>query len=375
MDNSPAEQIARAVLYEGYILYPYRASAIKNRHRWTFGGLAPRTDSVASLRTECLLRCTADATISANLRFLHLFLRTHAGRSWQEATEREVAVSNMNVGALSETMRREEFAFSAAPSDEIEQHDIKGSIEASAERLQECLYRLTLRVCNLTPGDDSMSHDETALRTLTSAHVAFQVCGGEFLSLTDPPDDLRSEADACRNEGVWPVLIGEPGRSDTLLASPIILPDYPRIAPESTGDFFDGTEIDEMLALRILTLSESEKREMREGDARARAILERVETISQDRMRGLHGAVRSEAPKPGDRVRLRPRGRADAFDLLLAGKAATIVSIEVDFEGTTYFAVTVDDDPGGDLGSTGQIGHRFFFRPTEVERLGNGGAP
>jgi len=108
---------------------------------------------------------------------------------------------------------------------------------------------------------------------------------------------------------------------------------------------------------------------MLDGDARAKAILERVESLSDDRMRRLHGAVRSETSQPGDRVRLRPCGRADAFDLLLAGKIATIVSVEVDFEGTAYFAVTVDDDPGGDLGVTGQIGHRFFFRPNEVERV------
>jgi hypothetical protein len=64
-----------------------------------------------------------------------------------------------------------------------------------------------------------------------------------------------------------------------------------------------------------------------------------------------------------------PRGRADAFDLLLAGKAATVSSVEQDYEGTTYLAVTVDDDPGRDLCDEGKPGHRFFFRPDELEPL------
>jgi hypothetical protein len=71
----------------------------------------------------------------------------------------------------------------------------------------------------------------------------------------------------------------------------------------------------------------------------------------------------------GDRVRLRPRGRADAFDLFLDGMAATVESIEQDFEGRVYLAVTVDDDPGKDLGTLRQPGHRFFFSPQDVEPL------
>ena len=203
--------------------------------------------------------------------------------------------------------------------------------------------------------------------------MALRVRGGEFVSLTDPPDDLRDCTASCRNEGVWPVLVGEGRSRDEMLASPIILPDYPQVAPESTGDFFDGTEIDEMLALRVLTLTDAEKREMAAADPRAKAILERVESLPAERMRSLHGANRSvRTPQSGDRVRLCPRGRADAFDVLLAGKTATIVSVEVDFEGLTHFAVTIDDDPGGDLGAAAQIGHRFFFRLDELELLAEG---
>jgi hypothetical protein len=73
--------------------------------------------------------------------------------------------------------------------------------------------------------------------------------------------------------------------------------------------------------------------------------------------------------RAGDRVRLRPRGRADIMDMALDGRAATVDSIEQDFEGRVYLAVTVDDDPGRDLGALRQPGHRFFFRPDEVEPL------
>jgi hypothetical protein len=73
--------------------------------------------------------------------------------------------------------------------------------------------------------------------------------------------------------------------------------------------------------------------------------------------------------RPGDRVRLRPSGRADIIDLALAGMIATVEAIEQDFEGRVYLAVTVDEDPGKDLGALRQPGHRFFFGPQEVEPL------
>jgi hypothetical protein len=71
----------------------------------------------------------------------------------------------------------------------------------------------------------------------------------------------------------------------------------------------------------------------------------------------------------GDRVRIWPLGDADILDMALKGKTATIASIEQDFEDHVYLAVTVDDDPGQDLGLQGKPGHRFFYRPEEVEPL------
>jgi hypothetical protein len=187
-----------------------------------------------------------------------------------------------------------------------------------------------------------------------------------------------------------------------MLSSPIILYDYPQIAPESPGALFDGTEIDEILTLRIMTLTDEEKEQIRQGDARGREILERTEVLSPEQFMKLHGTIRSLRPsgeqsdksragkdypgedyppptsahianrqvKAGDRVRLHPKARADAFDMLLEGKTARVESIEQDFENRTYLVVTVDDDPGREQWDERVLpGHRFFFFPQEVELL------
>jgi hypothetical protein len=133
------------------------------------------------------------------------------------------------------------------------------------------------------------------MRALVSTHTILSIRGGEFVSLLDPPDEWWDAAAACRNIGTYPVLVGEEGERDCLLSSPIILYDYPQIAQESAGDLFDGTEIDEILTLRILTLTDDEKREMGESDDRARAILERSEALPAEQLLKMHGALRGFA--------------------------------------------------------------------------------
>ena len=128
------------------------------------------------------------------------------------------------------------------------------------------------------------------MQSLVSTHVILGVKDGEFVSLLEPPAELQTLASSCQNLGAWPVLVGEPGQRDTMLASPIILYDYPQIAPESAGDLFDGTEIDEILSLRIMTLTDEEKREIRESDDRAREILDRTEAMPAEQFMKLHGA-------------------------------------------------------------------------------------
>jgi hypothetical protein len=343
MNRELVDRIADAVLYEGYILYPYRPS-VKNRQRWTFGGLFPdaycqaSAGETASNQTECLVTGSAATTLEAVVRFLHLIERTvgelappltewsteseppfrpvpslrvgeRTWHFWQEAEEREVALGDATLGELLIHPRRKTFTFRDSRRLEPirgsdgtiagvlirEQQSIAGELEAQAVEVSEGLFRLSLRVLNRTPLAESGARhrDAAVLCSLVSTHVLLGVRDGAFVSLLDPPECWREAAAACRNVGVWPVLVGAEGQNDTMLSSPIILYDYPQVAPESPGDFFDGTEIDEMLTLRILTLTDDEKRDMAAVDERARELLTRTEAMAREQMLGLHGTLRS----------------------------------------------------------------------------------
>jgi hypothetical protein len=339
MNRSLVDQIAAAVLYEGYILYPYRPS-VKNRQRWTFGGLNPRAWCEAkgngdawAMQTECLIAGPRDATVNVRVRFLQLVARTvgelspplviwptggdplyrpveslrigeRLYQTWQEATEREILTGDWRLSDLAHA-RTEVFNLSAARSLEPlrnsegnivgvlerRQQTVSGAVAVSATALEKNLFKVTVRIVNETPAIVA-DRDDAQLRSLVSTHAVLNVAGGEFVSLTDPPDGWREAAAGCRNIGCWPVLVGNEGDKDTMLASPIILPDYPQIAPESPGELFDGTEIDEILTLRILTLTEDEKRSAMAVDDRARKILERTEALAHEQLAGLHGTVR-----------------------------------------------------------------------------------
>jgi hypothetical protein len=204
--------------------------------------------------------------------------------------------------------------------------------------------------------------------TLLSTQVLLGVRGGSFVSLLEPPAELAEPARACEHAGLFPVLVGAPGSCDRLLLSPIVFYDYPALSPESRGDLFDLTEIDEILSLRIQTLGDGEKREVRATDPRLAALLDRTEALAPAELAALHGGRRDRTEfAAGTRVRLKPSRRADIFDLALRDRIATVRAVERDFEGRTYLSVTVDDDPGADLGTSGMPGHRFFFLLDEVE--------
>lgn len=328
-DDTP--KIADAVLYEGHLLYPYQQSALKNQHRYPFGTLYPPSfcesqgaGDESALRLECLLLGAAP-TAAIRLRFL------------QGDAIRDVH------GAI-------EFAFGS----------IRGRVTVSTTVIARGVHTLSVDVTNESrfPDAASRSRDDALAYAIVSPHLILTAQGGEFASIIDPPSDVRDHAASCRSRGTWPVLLGRPGenKSNLLLAAPIILYDHPEVAPESPGDFFDGTEIDELLTLRLLTLTDAEKQAIAAAGGPARELLERTEALGLERLRNLHGAT----------VRLRPTGRADILDLALAGKEATIHAVEQDYEGRTYLAVTLNDDPGRDLGA---FGHRFFMRSDEIELL------
>jgi hypothetical protein len=246
--SDAVRDIANAVLYEGHMLWPYRPSAVKNQQRWTFGGVYPpayaeATSERSRVSCECLAEGDAPRFV-VEVRFL------------RGAIERSVRAGDID--------------------------DPRGRVEAGAEELRPGLHRLSLAIENTSPWSGA-DRNEAMLHTLGSAHAVLTVEGGTFVSALDSPEPLRQD-------GLWPVLVGEPGTA--MLASPIILPDYPRVAPESPGDFFDGCEIDQLLVLNILALTDDEKREIRAGDPRARAILERTEAMAPEELMRLHGTWR-----------------------------------------------------------------------------------
>ena len=371
------DRIVESVLYEGYLLYPYRRST-KNAHRWTIGGIFPRgcSGEVCEARTQMLVCGEAGTQVSVRLRFLQAFDRDDqedsANGNWQSALERTFPVDSVELSELTSAPARRHFSFPP----------LVGSIEIAAQRLRDDFFRLTIRVSNDAAVDGlRISREEVSKHSLLSAHVLATVAAGQFISLIDPPAECAALARSCRNNRLWPVLVGDPGETDTMLAAPIILYDYPQVAPESPGDLFDGTEIDEILSLRILTLTDEEKCEAAALDDRAARLIARTQSLSRQQLARLHGTMRPPRQveaihvegaelRVGDRVRLQPRQHgADAFDIILRGKTATIAAIEQDYENRLHLAVTIDDDPGADIGAAGKIGHRFFFRPDEVEPL------
>ena len=326
-----AKKIAEAVLYEGYLLWPYRRSARKNQQRWTFGGVHPRAYSEARggddpwiMQTQCLVSGDEQSTIDVSVRFLHVVERKVGVKrsealefvdelrvggelylSWDEAVEREIAVGRFKLSELADSSEHVELDIAGGSTEELlaepagevvgalvrSWRQLRGAVEVGAEPLPEGLFRVTIRITNTTPwgGED---RESTLRQTFVSTHTTLEIRAGEFVSLIDPPEELGEAVEGCENLKTWPVLVGEEGDRSTLLSSPIILYDYPQIAPESPGDLFDGTEIDQMLILNVLNLTDEEKEEMRASDPRGREILERCESLSPEELMRLNGTFR-----------------------------------------------------------------------------------
>ncbi|WP_267242528.1 hypothetical protein [Streptomyces sp. PR69] len=337
------DAIARTCLYEGYLLWPYRRSALKNAKRWTFGGVFPGGGCAEALGE----RHTATAQlllehgigpyeVTVRLRFLQVVDRTVwrdgpegpertdaltvAGErhvTWQEATEREVlltlAVPGSGPCASAVDIPEGSAAEPLAEADGRRAGSVirgwrrlSGTLTAASEPVAPGVDRLTVRVANTSdcppprPGD-RRAREEAAAYAFASTHLILHSDQARFISLLDPPYQLRRAAAACANDGVWPVLAGEQDgpdgrRAHTVLASPLTLYDFPAVAPESPGDLFDGTEIDQLLVLSVLSMTEEEQAEARACDPRAREILDRCAGLGLDEMAHLHGAIREFRP-------------------------------------------------------------------------------
>jgi len=419
------QQVADALLFEGYVLYPYRASDGKNRVRWQFGVLMPpdycAVDSSERgwSQTECLLD-GHQAELTVRIRFLQAQRRTVLDADevevaslqtddatylpWDEAVVRTVDVTVDLIKLPRESPFRidggtETEAIGTAGFLRRTRLPVTGVVALSIKPLPGPYgaTRLRIRVENTTT--DSSSERVGALRqALIAHHVLVAADGCRFLSLLEPPEWATTYAAGCENLGVYPVLA-----DDVLLSSPIILYDHPRIAPESQGDLFDATEIDEILSLRTMTLTEDEKREVRGTDPRAAELLARVDTMPQEFLDRLHGTVRylrkvtTPEPTPADtpwwdpgndstvspetdtvmigdvavgsgaRVRLRPGiRRADAQDMFLTGRLGTVVAVLSDVDGQTHVAVALDGEEGEVQRSHGRY---LYFSPDELQPL------
>jgi hypothetical protein len=444
--------VADAVLYEGYLLYPYRRSSGKNRMRWQFGVLAPRpwaeancpeTAGVAGSaeswrqRTECLVRAAAHAArVHVRLRCLQfqhkgVERRTAEGRhepvdrleaggelhlAFEEAVPRESDVVVPLADLLTDATTRHVAFPAGEDTEELPERAgrvvrrrwaVEASVTLRAERLAAGgdVHRLTVSVHNTGTSAGPRTPREEALRhALLATHTVLGGEGLEFASLVDPPAWAAPHVHGCRNLHTFPVPAGGPGETGLMLSAPIILPDHPQIAPESPGDLHDAGEIDEILTLRTMLLTDEEKREARATDRRIADILDRVDTMPPEVFSRLHGAIRSLEPQAparattpwweeggdeglspstdtvpvggtevgkGSRVRLEPGGRgADAHDMFLVGRTATVAGVFHDVDGSVRLAVTLDDDPATELHLW--YGRHFYFRPEEVHPLPSG---
>ena len=424
--------VADAVLYEGYVLYPYRKSSGKNRVRWQFGVLAPKqwlagqgpldeTSLAGSSeswfqQTDCLVEARPSAAVTVRLRFLQVLAKAVERRvgsgyepvdaletggrrylSFDEALPREHDVA----ATVADLLAGERRFLVAFPGLE-EAEDVPGGIGRIVRRSQQVdavvimsaqaipapfpLLRLRVRVENTVGSVPRETSREQALRqAMLATHTVLAISDGEFLSLLDPPQWAATAARECTNVHAFPVLAGPPGTGSLMLSAPIIMYDHVQIAPESPGDLHDGGEIDEILSLRTLTLTEEEKAEARATDPRTAAIVDRVDAMPPEAFGKLHGAIRSlRAASPssapdsvivdgcritiGATVRLRPRRHGtDAQDMFLAGRTATVSDILLDVSGSRFVAVTLDDDPGRDL--LAAWGRSYQFAPDVIEAL------
>ncbi|MFE7122761.1 hypothetical protein [Streptomyces sp. NPDC057617] len=360
----PARRVADALLFEGYVLYPYRASARKNQLRWQFGVLVPPSwadahGEHAEQRTECLLEPRRAGHLLVELRFLQVRRRTverpapdgsgWTGTAqldltdrvlvpWDEGEEQRVALrvplDELAGGGRTVRFDRpggvayepvQEAGGTGPVVGRLVRHSraLAGEIRLATEPLPGPYgaLRLTATVRNAsdwTPDRrerGSRDNREAALPySLIAAHLLLGLPGGRFLSMTDPPEWAAPAARTCHNEHTWPVLVGGEGRDDVLLSSPIILDDHPGLAAESPGPLYDATEIDEILSLRTAALTEQEKREARGTDARAAEVIDLVDGMPAQIMERLHGAIRGLREVTGEQAGANPAEAPDAYD-------------------------------------------------------------
>ena len=350
------EQLVDSLLYEGYALYPYTPGATKNATPTPFGIVYPPAyaellpTTFDHLQMECVLLDGSEVT--AEVRFLAATGERHQAQAHRVVLPAGATTHTTTLGHL--TLRL---------------------------RLTREPGRVTLRIDNLTDAPASLDRAEALRFSLLSTHPILRAPGGRFLSPLEP-------GAACENVNTWPVLATP--EDDVMLGAAIVLPDHPRIAPESLGNLFDSTEIEEALLLHIQALSDEERADIERQDPAVREMIARAAATAPEDIGALHGRATLSPPAPsaavkdpsageasaevngvavtkGDKVVIRPGEDADLHARMLDGRTATVERIFVDVDDKVYLGVTVDDDPGQELmRETGRF--LFFFAP-EVEVL------
>jgi hypothetical protein len=330
--------IADAVLYEGFLLFPYSKNALKNRMPFQFGVVMPAgyrdASEPRSFTSQFLVRHSGESL--TELRGLLRFLDVGAN-----AAEREIPFG----GELGNGGIVQRFVCGG----------LSATIALSAQRKQGA-WLVTVEVSNESRVRPTAVRNVALQKALVSAHVVFEVSGGEFVSLLDPPAAYAQLVQSCTNERFFPVLAGEgeSGRqtSALLLVSPIVLYDFPKVAQASRGPTFDGTEIDQLLSLSVAALSDEERAQARIAHPQVARMVERAEAMTI---------------APGWRVRVHPKGRADVWDGIVDGKTARVVDVKTDVDGKRYIGVLFDDDPATEIHEW--YGRSFFYGVDEVEPL------
>jgi hypothetical protein len=435
-DWDRARGVADAVLYEGYLLYPYRATSGKNQSRWQFGVLGPPGAADAgigeddTLSAQVLIPSDGWPSLTVVVRFLQLQHRgverdlgdgcfepvdelvcgERSWLRWDEAVEREISFGPFTMPDLVCGLQ---CPIEVPAGTDIEGVDggrlirsrraLRGELTLLAEP-DDDLLRISVTVRNTA--SRAADKDDAIAVSMIGTHMIISAGDGEFVSLLDPPETALAAVAQCAQHRCFPVLAGAPGESDLVLVSPIILYDHPEIAEQSKGALFDSTEIDEILTLRIMTMTDEEKAAARATDALAARIVDRCDSMSPEAMLNLHGVLRDphaldgprlipevpegvdwwdpladEAVRPGDdavlvndvrvtrgsRVRLRPSRRADAQDLFFTGRVARVTSVHEDVDGEHHIGVVLEDDPAAELHDW--YGRYLYFAPDEVEPL------
>ncbi len=351
---TPVDELLRSLLYEGYALYPYTPGAIKNATPTPFGIVYPPAYAARSgatfdyLQIECELLGGEVDGVEAAVLFLQPTGERH------QAAERRVAL--------------------AAPGEQAFAHDgVEGRVTLDVAAGEPA--RVRLRVENTTPVPEGLDRAQALQRSLVSTHAVLRTRAGRFRSPLDSA--------GCENVNTWPVLAS--ASDDTVLGAAIFLPDHPQLAPESRGDLFDGTEIEEALLLHVHALSDAERAEIAAQDGAVRDMVERASATGADDLLRLHGMLRPAPPelgpdprlgerealvdgvvyRPGDGVRLRLGHRDDPYDRMLDGRTATIERIYVEPDGRVHLGVTVDSDPMREV--LRETGRYLFFFAGEVE--------